>query len=325
MKLAFAFLIGFSTHLLAEASLPVIKAANSLIETLTPEQKNKALFPFDAAERENWHYIPLERQGLRIDALNEEQMRVAQNFLASSLSAEGHATAKEVIQLETMLYEQSNKSEFRNPGKYTVAIFGTPSAQKPWGWRFEGHHLSLNFTIASDKVTLTTPFFFGTNPAEVRDGALKGLRPLGIVEDTARKLARNIHGEGQHIRFTNKPPREILTGQERSVKELAKEGVLFSELNDGHKKELLDLVKIIAAKQRTEFLTITIEKLANAQFAWAGEFEKGNPHYFRIQTPEFLIEYANTQNEANHAHLVWRDFDSDFGRDVLKEHLQHGH
>ncbi|MGJ8725792.1 MAG: DUF3500 domain-containing protein [Roseibacillus sp.] len=325
MKIVAAFLVCLASQLFAEVSLPVIKAANGIIEKLTDEQKKLALFALDADERENWHYVPLERQGIRLDALNEEQQQAAHELLSHSLSAEGHTTAKEVIQLENMLYEQSDKSEFRNPGKYTVAIFGTPSKEKPWGWRFEGHHLSLNFTVISDKVTLTTPFFFGTNPAEVREGTLKGLRPLGTIEDAARKLARAIHGEGQHVRFTNEPPREILTGQDRTAKTLAKEGVLFSNLNDEHKNGLLNLVKTIAAKQRPEFLSITAEKLTDAQLAWAGEFEKGEPHYFRIQTSDFLIEYANTQNKANHAHLVWRDFKNDFGRDLLKEHLEHSH
>ena len=232
---------------------------------------------------------------------------------------------KIVIQLETLLYKRSNQADFRNPGKYTVAIFGTPSAEKPWGWRFEGHHLSLNFTVVSDKVTLTTPFFFGTNPAEVREGDLKGLRPLGVIEDDARTLARAIHAENEKVLFTDEAPREILSAQKRTAGSLAKAGVPFSELSEAHKKEMHDLVKLIASKQRPEFLTITQEDLAKAQFAWGGTFEAGKPHYFRIQTPRFLIEYANTQNKANHAHLVWRSFNNDFGRDILREHLKSGH
>ena len=254
MKIPIVFLACITTPLFAEVSLPLVEAANGLIAKLTDEQKKQALFPFQTDERENWHYVPIERDGLRIDALGDAQEELVQRFLADSLSADGHTTAKEVIQLENMLYERSNKSEFRNPGKYTVAIFGTPSADQPWGWRFEGHHISLNFTIVSDKATLTTPFFFGTNPAEVREGDLKGLRPLGTIEDAARKLADALHGEGQHVRFTNKAPREILTGQKRTAKSLAKEGVSFSKLNDAHKEELLGLVKTIAAKQRPEFL-----------------------------------------------------------------------
>lgn len=292
---------------------------------LNEEQKKAATFELTDQERENWHYVPLDRAGLRLDAMDGAQQKAAHELLGRSLSAQGHATAKEVIQLEARLFEESNKSEMRNPGKYTVAIFGTPSAEKPWGWRFEGHHLSLNFTIADEKVVLTTPFFFGTNPAEVREGPHKGMRPLGKVEDAARALARKLHGEGLHVRFVNEPPNEIISAQERVAKKLDNEGVAFSELGDDFQKEFLAMVQLIASAQRKEFLHVTPDSLKKAYFGWAGEFDAGEAHYFRIQTPEFLIEYANTQNGANHAHLVWRDFDGDFGRDVLKEHLQHEH
>lgn len=319
----------FSQPLFAEAPAASTEAvtnfAQKFLQILDEEQKAKATFTLENPERENWHYVPLEREGLRLDAMNQKQKDAAHELLGQSLSKQGHLTTNDCIRLEALLYERSDQSEFRNPEKYTVSIFGTPSTDKPWGWRFEGHHVSLNFTVISDKVALTTPFFFGTNPAEVREGKMKGLRPLGTIEDAARAVAREIHGEGQHVRYTNKPPREILTKQDRIAKKQTPEGVTYSELNDAHKKQLLELVQLVAANQRSEFLNITSETIAEAQFAWAGEFNKNKPHYFRIQTPDFLIEYANTQNGANHAHLVWRDFDGDFGRDVLKEHLEHEH
>lgn len=321
----FSLLAALIAPLAANNTLPLTQAASKLIGQLDEAQKKKALFPFQSEERENWHYVPTDREGIRIDALNDPQKEALQKLLAASLSAQGVATAQEVIQLEALLYERSNQSDFRHPGKYTTAIFGTPSAEKPWGWRFEGHHLSLNFTVASDKVALTAPFFFGTNPAEVREGKLKGLRPLGTIEDAARALALQLHGEGHHVRYTNEPPSEILTGQDRSAEALAKEGITFSALNAAQQKELLALVQQIAAKQKEDFLAITAKDLSEAQFAWAGDYLKDEPHYFRIQTPKILIEYANTQNGANHAHLVWRDFQNDFGRDLLKEHLEHDH
>lgn len=309
----------------ATGTAEVRLAAGQFLATLEPEQRKLATFALEDDERENWHFVPMDRAGIRLDALNEEQQEAAHALLGRSLSAQGHATAKEVIQLETMLYEASDQSEFRNPGKYTVAVFGSPSATTPWGWRFEGHHLSLNFSVIDEKVALTTPFFFGTNPAEVREGDQKGLRPLGTVEDAARALARTLHTKGLHVRYTNKPPNEILTEQDRVAKKPAIEGVPFSELEKEHQKEFLALVQLVAASQNEKFLQVDEGDLAQAFFAWAGEFEKGAPHYFRIQTPQFLIEYANTQNDANHAHLVWRDFDGDFGRDVLREHLLHDH
>lgn len=299
--------------------------AATLINSMDKEQKANALFPLEAQERENWHYVPMERKGIRIDSLNKTQTKLLSSLLSASLSEQGHQTSQEIIQLETLLYQRSDKSDFRDPGKYTTAIFGNPKKEQPWAWRFEGHHLSLNFTIISEKVTLTTPFFFGTNPAEVRKGELKGLRPLGKIEDHARTLAKSLHLDGVHVHFTNKAPKEILTGQDRSAKTLAKEGVSFSELKKEPQTQLLNLVNLIASNQRSENLSLQPADLQNAQFAWAGAFEKDKAHYFRIQTDKFLIEYVNTQNNANHAHLVWRDFENDFGRDLLKEHLEKGH
>lgn len=322
--LSLALTAGLALNAAPEES-PLAKATTAFIESLNESQKKAALFPFEDEERENWHYVPLDREGARIDSLDESQSKLLQTLLLESLSAEGHATSKDVIQLENLLYERSNKADLRDPGKYTVAIFGKPSSDKPWGWRFEGHHLSFNFTVASDKVTLATPFFFGTNPAEVRKGELKGLRPLGKIEDSARELALAIHAEGKPIRFTEKPPKEIFTRQDRTSKAFPKKGVSYVELSKEHQTALIKLVSLIAASQKPEFIAFKPVDLEKGQFAWGGNFEKGTGHYFCVQTEEFLIEYVNTQNKANHAHLVWRDFKNDFGRDILKEHLEHEH
>lgn len=300
--------------------------AQALLDTLSKEQQEKITFPFGDDERENWHYIPRERAGIQLDAFDEPQQKLVQTLLEQSLSAQGYVTAQQVIELENILFEESDQADFRNPARYTVTVFGKPSSKESWGWRFEGHHLSLNFTLINGTVGLTTPFFFGTNPAEVQEGPKKGMRPLGKIEDQARELARTIHRDGLHVRYSNEPPRDILTGQDRTAKALAKEGVPFYELKKEQQSALLALVQQIAAHQHQElFKPITAEDLADAMMAWAGDFEPKKPHYFRIQTPVFLIEYANTQNNANHAHLVWRDFANDFGRDLLREHLEHEH
>ena len=225
----------------------VVQAAQQFLGLLNEEQKAQALFTLENPERENWHYVPMEREGLRIDAMDKKQQGAAHELLAQSLSAQGHLIANDSIRLEELLYKRSNQSDLRDPGKYTVALFGMPSLKKPWGWRFEGHHLSFNFTIVSDKVALATPFFVGTNPAEVRAGELKGLRPLGAIEDAARTLARSIHGDGLHVRYTNDPPREILTRQDRVAQKQATEGVAYSSLDGAYQKQLLKLVQLITA------------------------------------------------------------------------------
>lgn len=294
-----------------------------LLHSFSPEQKEKATFPLASDERTNWHYFPKERKGIRIDELDEDEKRILKHLLTSALGKQGQITAENIRKLEDYLYEKSGYDDFRDPDKYFLSIFGKPSEKQPWGFRYEGHHLSLNFTFDKGNTTLTTPFFFGTNPAEIPDGKLKGLRPLGEIEDTARAFAQSLHKAELKVRYTEKPPREILTGAERTVSPLDAKGISYQQLNDSQKAELLQVVNTIAANQK--HLSVTAEQLIEAHFAWAGSLEKGKPHYFRIQTQDFLIEYANTQNNANHAHLVWRNFKNDFGRDLLKEHFQHAH
>ena len=296
----------------------------AFIASLTPEQKSIAVIPFQDDERENWHYVPMDRKGIRIDALNEKQQSIVNSMLTASLSESGKITAEQVQELEAYLYEKSNQDAFRDPKKYFITIFKPQNESfTHFGWRFEGHHLSLNFTYQNGSTVLTTPFFFGTNPAEVPEGPKKGLRPLGEIEDLARDIARNLHHDGLHVRFTNEAPREILSRQSRTATSLPKEGIRYQELTAEQKKQFAPLVHKIAAHQR--FLKVTEEQLESTQFAWGGSFEKGEPHYFRIQSAIFLIEYANSQNRANHAHLFWRNFKDDFGRDLLKEHLHQEH
>lgn len=302
-------------------TLEIREAVQNLLKTLSPEERSAVTFPFQDTERQNWDYVPRERAGLKLLDLKEPQQDLVTVLLKASLSAKGVSAAENIILLEQILFEQSQGANFRNPGNYTITVFGRPDAEKPWGWRFEGHHLSLNFTFAGEKGALATPFFLGANPAEVRGEAHHGLRVLGAIEDAARSLAGDIHGEGLHVRFTMKPPGEIITRQKRTAQALASEGIAADALPTEHQARLLALVEMIAAHQKAEFLVVKREDLEQAQFAWAGAFEKGEPHYFRIQTPAFLIEYANVQNQGNHAHLVWRNFGNDFGGDLLKEHF----
>ncbi|MDP0490360.1 MAG: DUF3500 domain-containing protein [Verrucomicrobiota bacterium JB023] len=300
-------------------------AAKTFLASLDDEQKKKVMHEFADEERENWHYVPMDRSGIRLDALSSHQQALAHSLLSSALSAKGHLTAATIMNLEQVLRDQGGDPDFRDPGAYFLALFGSPSAEGSWGWRLEGHHLSLNLTIVDGHFAQPTPHFFGSNPGEVGEGPLQGTRVLGSIEDAARTLARSLHRQGKHVRFSNDPPREILTRQNRSVEALAAEGLEVAEMNEDERKNLIELVRAIASFHRKELLSISGDELASAQFGWAGDFEKGAQHYFRIQTPDFLIEYANTQNRGNHAHLVWRDFDRDFGRDVLQEHIKEGH
>jgi len=207
-------------------------------------------------------------------------------------------------------------------------VFGTPSVRDTWGWRVEGHHVSLNFTIVNGTLVSGAPAFFGSNPAEVRSGPKKGLRILGIEEDAARALldALDASQRAKAI-ITATAPGDMLTMANVNITPLTPPGIMMDALNASQRDLLMKLIDVytglmaddIAADRLAKIKKAGVEKIG---FAWAGETERGRKHYYRIQGPTFLVEYDNTQNDGNHIHSVWRDFDGDFGRDLLRDHLK---
>jgi len=305
------------------------KAATVFLASLDETQSKAAKFEFKNKERENWHFVPMDREGLRFDSLKAHQQHLAYGLLGTGLSQKGLMTATQIMTLEEILRSRGGDPKVRNPEKYSIAIFGSPSLTKPWGWRFEGHHISLNFVLLGDKV-IGLPAFFGTNPAELKKGPLKGLRPLGEIEDAGRAFTNDLIKAGLSPVFSEQAPKEILTAQDSSAKAQEVAGVTSDKLNGEQMKQLLAIIDGVASMQRKEVTNDSLRKINTTQrkklhFAWAGSLEKNAGHYFRIQGVDFIIEYANTQNDANHAHLVWRDLNNDFARDSLKKHYAKDH
>jgi len=216
----------------------------------------------------------------------------------------------------------------RDPERYFFSVFGSPAGAGPWGWRVEGHHVSLHFTIVNGALTVNAPTFFGVNPAEVRDGPKKGLRILGAEEDEARALLMALTSDQRTRAIIEKTaPGDMLTMANVDITPLTPPGILASSMTPPQRTQLMKLVDVytgfmtadVAAERLARIQQAGVEKIA---FAWAGGVAKGEKHYYRVQGPTFLVEYDNTQNEANHIHSVWRDFNGDFGRDVLREHLK---
>ena len=306
----------------------MVQAADAFLETLSPEQADKARYEFGADERENWHFVPRVRGGLPLKEMNAGQKKAALALLSSGLSKAGRVKADAIIVLEGILGVIENNPKRRDPELYYVAIFGKPSANKPWAWRVEGHHLSVNFTLEGDKIA-ASPSFFGANPAIGPEGEHKGLRPLANEEDLARALAASLAEAGKDVVFSEKPPRDILTAAERSVKQLEVVGVSASRMTREQQDALMKIVAEYAHHHRKELARQDLAKIRKAgveklNFGWAGSLKFGEAYYYRVQGPGFLIEAANTQNNANHIHTVWRDIGGDFGRDFLGEH-SHGH
>lgn len=335
MKKRLALAVLFLSAPLALAGNPATemgRAALNFLKGLKPEQKAKAIFDFSDEERENWHFIPLDRKGLKLSELTPAQTHSAYALLASGLSQKGVLNATAIMGLEAILAEMENDPVRRDTQKYYIAIFGDPSTKPKkgiWGWRFEGHHLSLNYTIVNGNV-VATPAFFGTNPAIVQKGPYKGTRPLGRLEEQARALALSLKKTGKTAVISEKAPRDILSSQDRVASKPESQGVTGGDMSNEQKTMLLGILREFASNTRAEVARPALSEIAGVvdklSFAWAGGLKKGEPHYFRI-TDEgaFMVEYANTQNGANHAHAVWRLFDGDFGRDILGDHLKEEH
>ena len=271
------------------------------------------------------------RRGLAIKEMSDAQRALAHGLLNTALSHRGYLQATTIMALEAILRDLENGSPMRDPAMYHVAVYATPSTEHTWGWSVEGHHLSVNLTLVDGRSFCTTPSFFGSNPAIVREGPLAGLDTLETEQALARKLVQSLSPEQRKLAvFSDKAPRDILTAAEPRVGKdqfQPPQGIAFDKLDGSQQKMLLELVVTFTAKYRPEILAQIDEKTPLAKtdgmyFAWAGGMEPGEGHYYRIQTPDFLFEYDNVQGNANHVHTVWRQFDGDFGADLLRQHYQ---
>lgn len=299
-------------------------AAQRFLSALSPEHRTAAVIRFDDAERQNWHYIPRDRRGVSMKQLTPEQRELGSALLRSGLSEEGLRKADGIRKLDRVLFEQTGAT-IRDENLYYFSLFGQPASSGPWGWRFEGHHISLNFTLRDGRVISTTPFFFGANPAEVRSGPQRGTRVLASEEEMGRALLLSLsEAQRRTAIIGGDAPADILASPGNSPR-LEQQGILYSELSVGQQRRVMELVEMYAHRLRRDLADAELARIRQAgvekiRFAWAGGGEAGQPHYYRIQGPTFVIEYDNTQNNANHIHTVWRDPERDFGLDPLRAH-----
>lgn len=318
---------------MTHAGQEMAQAAHNFWAALTPEEQKVAGFEMNDQERLNWHFIPRERKGLTWKAMTSAQQALGHALLVSGLSQRGYAKAETVMSLEQVLADiEKDKGKFkRDPENYAFSIFGKPAPTGAWGWRVEGHHLSLNFTIVDGKAIAGGPIFMGANPAEVREGPRKGLRLLGPEEDIGFKIVHGLSDAQKAKAIVAKDaPSEIITGNARKAHALDPIGIAAGELKPEQKEMIVHAVKMYAHRLRDELAEDDLRRIEQAgwdkvQFAWAGGTEPGVGHYYRLQGPTFLVEFDNTQNDANHIHTVWRDLTNDFGEDILREHYDADH
>ncbi|HET7696002.1 MAG TPA: DUF3500 domain-containing protein [Vicinamibacterales bacterium] len=325
--------IGGATLASSRSAGAMSSAAQKWLDALSAEQRERAAFAFDSEERLHWHFVPNEqfpRKGVNFKEMSEPQRGLAHALIKTGLSARGYLTATAIMALEKVLVEiEGPQRRFpRDHEMYWVTVFGTPGDKQAWGWRLEGHHLSVRFDVVGGSMTASSPAFFGSNPAEVRQGPQKGLRVLGDEEDAARALLDQLDATQRSTAVVQpNAPTDILTMVKPSVDPLTPEGLKMSAMNKTQREALTKLIDVYVGKMAPDVAAERMARLKKAgldtiAFAWAGSTERGQKHYYRVQGPTFLIEYDNTQNDGNHIHSVWRDFNGDFGRDLLREHVK---
>ena len=308
--------------------------ATTFLNSLTKEQKEKTQLPFNDVSRTTWHFFPgtmYQRAGIQLGELNTKQKELLFKLLRAHLSETGYNKTLKIIDLENVLLEMEGNADFRDSNKYTVAFYGNPDKDSLWAWSFEGHHLSLNFSILNKNKISIAPRFMGASPATIKEGKRKGERILAHEEDYGLQLI-NALSEDQKKKaiFQKTAYPEIVTFNASAVTPLKIVGIRTGDLTNTQKKILTTLLYEYLSTMSKELAEKRMENLKSEEFddirfGWAGETESGKPHYYRIQGKTFLVEFDNTQNNANHIHLVWRDFNGDFGRDLIKEHYEHSH
>lgn len=356
MLLALFALAAATAYQAAKTEVLMADAANRLLESLNRMQLMGTVFPMDAPERTNWHYFPepgfadeygYVRNGITFKDMAPKQRHFAYGLLSTGLGRAGFVKTMNVMALEEVVRAiEDDTTGYRDTERFHFTVFGTPAMTGEWGWRVEGHHVSLHYAIRNGELVSASPTFLGANPHEVPQGLHKGMRALDREEDLARALLKSLApAMQQKAIFDKQAPYDIVTmADKRAELEGEPQGVAGSDMSDAQYEDLLGLVAEYATVMPPEIASRRMKSARDTPreklfFGWAGDIERPpakpieigsktteNRHlagnYYRIQSPTFLIEFANTQNQSNHSHAVWREFEGDFGHDVLAAHFQ---
>jgi len=315
----------------ATARAAMAGAAVAFLDALPPEARRRAMFAVSDKERLNWHYVPRSREGVPFKDMPGVARAAAHELMKASLSAAGYGKAVNIIRLEEVLRRLETFGLMRDPENYAFTVFGAPGSSGPWGWRLEGHHLSLNFTLVPGKPVAMTPAFFGANPAQVPSGPQRGFRALAAEQDLGRVLIQSL-SDAQKSRavIAAHSLGDIVSGPGRAESLATPAGLPLADMTGDQRTQAIRLVEEYARNMRSELAEQELARMRQADpvlihFAWAGPIVPGKAHYYRLHGPTLLIEYDNSQNDANHIHSVWHDPRRDFGLDLLKAHYDHGH
>ncbi len=284
------------------------EAAQAWLAVLPEELRQRAQLSFDGAGRTQWGYMLGERAGVALGEQSPEERRLFDELLRAGLSLEGYLMVHSILGLEEELKQ--------DPGDYFAAVFGDPTGGDPWGWRLEGHHVSLNFTVHERDFVTATPLFLGANPAQVQEGERAGFEPFYAHERLVRDLLDGVPPEVRKAKQLAEPPQDILFSAERN--ELAQERIGIQPANLGMKQNtaMMKLLNHHVATLHEDLMVKVMNRYrehmtADIDVVFSGG-EPGKPLYFRLQSlkKDFVFEYLN---RGNHVHCVLRDFNEDFG------------
>ena len=288
--------------------------------------------PVDSEQWRHWQNTELyvEHHGLRLDETGAPIRKAVMAVLRASLSGKGYDITRGVMRLNRFLGDLVGAPSILGEWAYTLCIFGDPHPRQPWGWQLFGHHLCLNCFVLRGQMVLT-PAFFGANPAEVQDGPRKGLRTLAGEEDLGIELIHTLDEQQQKVAIVDPTAyKDILTAASRKAALQGQpSGLAASKMNANQFDALMALMEEYARNVPDELAEGRVAQINKAgrdiHFAWSGGINRGDPHYYRVQTASFLIELDDTQDDANHIHSVWREFTGDFGEDLLHQHYHASH
>lgn len=324
------------------------KASTAFIQSLSPLQKRAALVSFDDTARVHWNNLPVglrARAGISIGDMTEAQRKLLHRILSVSLSSQGYLKATGIMHLDNLLNMFVDTAYYRKDindtlrqflfdlkwthRNYYLAFFGTPAA-KNWGYKVEGHHLSVNYTFTDNKLSIT-PWFIGTDPAEMSITQYAGWRVLGQEEDLGLALIHMLTPAQQKKATMNQEvPGDIITGAETGKRLIDYWGIKGSELTNEQKAAMQYIIREYVfnmeyEKASEEYAKIVKAGIDNIYFGWIGPYDEYKPHYFVLNGPTFLIEFDNAggpRGSANHIHTIWREKGNEFGEDVLKKHYR---
>ncbi len=311
------------------------EASQGFLAALDSEQRSAALRELADPEAVNWHFVPGRYAGVEMGALDTRQKALAHHVLRTMLSATGFAKTMAIADLENVLHELESKPDkpavHRDPNRYAMLICGTPEPGGTFVVRYQGHHVSLRMAVVDGLLVAHTPHFLGTNPHRVPEKFGRAI-VLRQEESLGRELLALFDDEQRKRAIINEqaPPDVLLGPGKRPVALGERRGVAWSTMSKTQQDALWHLLEVHVHVLRPDVAKHELDRirsdgLAEMSFAWAGSTEPGKGHYYRIHGNHFAIEYDCTQNDANHVHVVWRDFEHDFGGDGLRQHREQQH